>query len=287
MPRHHHLSGRRALAVWSYLDMNLFLDGTFEPNTRKMATPYVHFENVHNTTAARELLPMVLDDFPAQSIIDFGTGLGTWLRVAEDLGVRDVLGIDGDWVDAEKLTIAEDQFMRRNLHETLDLGRKFDLAICLEVAEHLMPDKAELLVDNIVRHSDVVLWSAAIEGQGGQNHTNERHPSYWAELFRARGYVWEDPYRHRIWQNEKIDHWYRQNVLIYRKKTAADAPGPADSPNLLVHPVKFYKHLNRIQVMKKQLRTVNSGQNSPRFYFNMFLKSSKIRFLKMLGGKGQ
>ena len=150
-----------------------------------MTTPYVHSETVHNTTAAREMLPAVLEVCPAKSIVDFGTGLGTWLKVATELGVEDVLGIDGDWVRPEQLAIPAEQFLAKSLHEEIRLGRRFDLAICLEVAEHLRPDKAELLVENIVHHSDAVLWSAAIKGQGGQNHINERNPDYWAELFRA------------------------------------------------------------------------------------------------------
>ena len=228
---------------------------------------------------------MVLSDYKPQSIIDFGTGLGTWLKVAEDLGVQDVLGIDGDWVDETKLVIKEDQFLRRNLHEELDLGRKFDLAICLEVAEHLRPDKAERLIDNIVRHSDVVLWSAAIEGQGGQNHTNERHPCYWAKLFRLRGYVWEDPYRHRIWQNEKIDFWYRQNVLIYRKKNDIGAPLPVDSPNLFVHPSAFYKDADRLRGLQIELQKISSGQKKLPFYLITTLKCLKYNLLKFIGVK--
>lgn len=157
--------------------------------------PYIHTVNVHNTDAAHEVLPTVLDKFTVGSIVDFGSGLCTWLKVAKELGVREVQGIDGDWVDVKKIVIPLEQFMTENLTDEISLGPKFDLAICLEVAEHLPPDCANTLVDNIVRHSDLVLWSAAIEGQGGQNHLNERNPSYWDDLFRRRGFYCEDSLR--------------------------------------------------------------------------------------------
>jgi SAM-dependent methyltransferase len=249
-----------------------------------MTSPYIHSENVHNTKAAREMLPTVLAAYPANSVVDFGTGLGTWLQVAKELGVEDVLGIDGDWVQPEQLAIPVEQFLAKSLHEEIRLGRRFDMAICLEVAEHLRPDAAELLVENIVRHSDIVLWSAAIEDQGGQNHINERNPDYWAGLFRAHGYVAVDAFRALFWQNENIDWWYRQNTILYVKnpaEAAAQAEAPP-SPNLLIHPALFAYKMTYIQVQNKKLADIFKGRRSVGFYFRMLLKSMKNRVMDAL-----
>jgi len=50
--------------------------------------------------SARDILPLVLDVVKPASVIDIGCGTGNWLLVAHELGVRDILGIDGPWVKA-------------------------------------------------------------------------------------------------------------------------------------------------------------------------------------------
>jgi hypothetical protein len=67
--------------------------------------------------------------------------------------------------------------------QTTDI-RTFDLAICLEVAEHLPPEAAEGFIDSLTRLAPVVLFSAAITFQVGNQHLNGQWPDYWATLFR-------------------------------------------------------------------------------------------------------
>jgi hypothetical protein len=194
--------------------------------------------------------------------------------VAQDLGVGDFLGIDGEWVDSSKLAIPNAQFLQQNLHDDIRLGRRFDLAICLEVAEHLSPEKAEVLVDNIVNHSDVVLWSAAIEGQGGQNHINERPPQYWDELFRSRGYDCDDSLRPVFWKNEKVEWWYRQNILIYKKGEGVGYGHDVISPpRHLIHPELFSKKTEKVKRLEKELFEIHSGKAGLVFYLRKLAKS--------------
>ena len=241
---------------------------------KRKKNPYIHDRAVHNDLAALEILPTVLDMFKVHSVVDFGSGICTWLSAAQDLGVEDCLGIDGEWVDLSMLAIPKAQFLQQNLHEDIRLGRRFDLAICLEVAEHLSPEKAEVLVDNIAKHSDLVLWSAAIEGQGGQYHINERPPSYWDELFRSRGYVCEDSLRPTFWQNKKVEWWYRQNILIYKKSEGAryghDVISP---PNHLIHPELFASKTEKVKRLEEELFKINSGKAGIAFYLKKLAKS--------------
>ena len=241
---------------------------------KRKKNPYIHDRAVHNDLAALEILPRVLDMFEVHSVVDFGSGICTWLSAAQDLGVEDCLGIDGEWVDLSMLAIPKAQFLERNLHEVIQLERKFDLAICLEVAEHLRPEKAEVLIDNIVNHSDVVLWSAAIDGQGGQNHINERPPQYWDELFRSRGYDCDDSLRSMFWQNEKVEWWYRQNILIYKKREGVryghDVISP---PNHLIHPALFARKTEKVKRLEKELFKINSGKAGVVFYLRKLAKS--------------
>ena len=93
--------------------------------------------------------------------------------------------------------------------------RRYDLAISIEVAEHIEPGNAEEFVRLLTGLSDTVLFSAAIPGQGGTGHVNEQWPEYWAALFRASGYGAMDCLRTKIWDDAQIPFWYRQNCLIF------------------------------------------------------------------------
>ena len=90
--------------------------------------------------------------------------------------------------------------------------------MCFEVAEHLPPSHAKDLIHTLTSLSDVILFSAAIEGQGGTHHINEQMPEYWCELFINHGYVPVDYLRPKIWGNTKVTCWYQQNLLFYVKQ---------------------------------------------------------------------
>lgn len=169
------------------------------------------------------VLPILFDalDVVPASILDLGCGTGAWLRSAVELGANDVLGIDGDYIPAQQLLLDEKQFLSADLTRPLVLNRRFDLAMSLEVGEHLPPDAAGTFVASLCRHSDLILFSAAVPGQGGEHHVNERLASYWAELFRRHGYEPFDLVRPNVWADERVMYYYRQNILIYGNERGA------------------------------------------------------------------
>lgn len=128
-----------------------------------------------------------------------------------------------------------------DLDAPIRLDRTFDLAICLEVAEHLTPGRAESLVNDLVSLAPVVAFSAAIPGQGGTNHSNERWPSYWRDLFSLAGFDAIDWLRTSNWRNEEIEWWYRQNLILYVKREDAHRFRSlvSDMPFDIVHPSTF------------------------------------------------
>jgi SAM-dependent methyltransferase len=165
--------------------------------------------------SAKVIVPMVLDLVNASSVLDVGCGRGAWLTVFKDHGVERIIGIDGSYVDQSKLLIESRSFFPTDLSRPFKVPGVFDLAICLEVAEHLPASIATKLVHQLTEAAPVILFSAAIPGQGGTNHINEQWPWYWEKLFEERGYYKLDPIRTSIWQDQRVASWYRQNLFLY------------------------------------------------------------------------
>jgi len=191
------------------------------------------FENIRegSSASADAAVPVILGIHPARSVIDVGCGIGTWLKPFADLGVQRVVGLDGDYVDRDQLLIPPSSFLSCNLDAPIDiaeLGRRigsserFDLAISLEVGEHLPVARAATLVSDLCALSDVVLFGAAIPFQGWQRaHVNEQWQSYWAKLFAENGYDAFDALRPRIWSLPEIAYFYKQNAIFYVKRETA------------------------------------------------------------------
>jgi SAM-dependent methyltransferase len=164
--------------------------------------------------SARRIVPKLIRLMPARSVVDFGCGQGAWLSVWASTGAS-VVGVDGPYVDRCHLLIDPGDFHGADLTTPIDLGRQFDLVQSLEVAEHLPVENARQFVDTLIVHGPCVLFSAAVPGQGGENHLNEQPPDYWRALFRERGYAAFDFLRPLIFDDPAIARWYRFNTILY------------------------------------------------------------------------
>jgi len=169
--------------------------------------------------SASAILPLVAEFVHPRSVVDVGCGVGTWLTVWQKIFGTEIYGIDGDYVDRSQLFIDAENFHPANIEERITLERRFDLAMTLEVAEHLTPARADSFVEDLTRLSDVILFSAAIPAQGGTNHVNEQWQSYWAGKFLRFGYVAINCIRPQFWTRDDVGFWYTQNILIYTKSS--------------------------------------------------------------------
>lgn len=183
---------------------------------------YVHTELIHNLNAPREVVPFIMRLVKPISVLDVGCGTGTWLKAFEENGVTDYVGIDATFLDRSLLRIPENKFLAVDLQQQWSLNRKFDLAISLEVAEHLPTESADVFVASLVDHAETIVFSAAIPGQGGQNHINEQWPDYWQEKFLKHGYYFHDVIRPLIWNNKSVDWWYKQNIFLIKQEKPAN-----------------------------------------------------------------
>jgi SAM-dependent methyltransferase len=219
----------------------------------EMENPYAQQffaeQRAGSIASAREVVPIVLELFSPRSVVDVGCGTGTWLSVFAEYEISEFVGIDGGYVDESQLLIPADHFLAKDLTESLALDRRFDLAVSLEVAEHLPPESSEVFVESLTRLASVVVFSAALPGQKGTNHLNEQWPSYWISRFEAHDFVAIDAIRPRLLGNERIEWWYRQNTLVFVSKAELSA-----RPSLLLARERASDAIDLVSTLYAELR---------------------------------
>lgn len=149
------------------------------------------------------------------SVIDIGCGEGHWGAALSNYpvlidndGYNSPNRVKGTWIQAD---ISSHDLKELHSWIKINLRDRFDLAICLEVAEHLPEHRADELVEFVASCSDLVLWSAAIPGQGGMGHINEQWPNYWLDKFYDLGF-WSSWIGCSFWGNPNVEPWYQQNL---------------------------------------------------------------------------
>lgn len=195
------------------------------------------------------------------SVVDFGCGTGSWLAAFSYENSNAVInGFDWGEMSEHQYYISPDLIKKVDLSKEVITDRKYDICISLEVAEHLSESCADRMVGNLCEASDFIVFSAAVPGQGGKSHINEKPQSYWKEKFNKRGYLAIDSFREKAWNNERIEVWYRQNVIVYIKNDAIveNMRKEAISRDIkmitdIIHPSLFYRDNQELALLKKQL----------------------------------
>lgn len=191
------------------VETNIY-DDTFFKNTQK-------FEN----DSAQKFVDIICRYFSFSSVIDVGCGIGIYLKEFERLG-KEIFGFDGAPAALTNSLIGN-KIKIHDLTTPLLLNRTFDLCLCMEVAEHLPKEAAEILVDSLTRLSSTIIFTAATPGQGSREigHVNEQPHQYWIDLFRKKGYVYEEKMslriRSELKENEVI-WWIVNNFMVFRKR---------------------------------------------------------------------
>jgi SAM-dependent methyltransferase len=256
-----------------------------ETSSSSTSLYHAEFFEMHRDGSRRSAaiaVPLLIGLFEPRSVLDVGCATGVWLSVFREHGVDDILGIDGPWVEQRRREIPNEFFCERDLTQPVTLGRTFDLALCLEVAEHLPAEAAPGLVESLTALAPVVVFSAAIPGQGGEGHINEKWPTFWSRYFAAHGYVCFTGLRHRLWSADAVEFWYRQNMLCFIAEARPDlidrasrgSEGSTVVPLDVVHPQLYLRvsrdlerrswHVDRlereIQETRAELRDIKNSR---------------------------
>lgn len=239
----------------------------------KYNADFYQYLNQGAVDSARGVIPEVRNLLPAEitSILDVGCGAGAWLSVWKSFGCN-VIGLDGDYVEKSAMMIDAEEFHIQDLSQPFDMSRRFDLCQSLEVAEHLPASAAAQFIKTLCSTSDVVLFSAAPPGQGGENHINEQPYEYWQALFEQNSYQMYDAIRPRIANNKKVMPWYRYNVFLFVNKARLpdahsrlaayriDSAHPPEDTSPLHYKAQKYlmnaipiKHRTALAVLKKKI----------------------------------
>lgn len=235
---------------------------------------YIHEDDTHTLDSPRIIVPYLLEQLKPTSVVDVGCGTGTFLKVFKEHGIRQVLGLDGKWVDRKKLLIDENEFLETDLEQLIFLDRKFDLVLSLEVAEHLSEEAAETFVESLIAMGKIIVFGAATTAQGGQNHINEQEFAYWEYKFAIRGYRVVDLFRPHFWNMDQVQWWYKQNMFLLLHNTIPPQPFEShkdnfSSKNVLIHPGLYYERIRELEKASAALGKLGAGEGGN---FNLYLK---------------
>jgi SAM-dependent methyltransferase len=254
-----------------------------------MNVDYDHLQNLHTLEGPAAALSYLFPYENPQSILDVGCGTGTWLRAILNRGASDIFGIDGVNISPEKLLFDPKCFGHCDLTAPIDLGRKFEVVLCLEVAEHLDAKFAPTLIKTLVCHADKIIFSAACPCQPGQHHVNCQWPEYWQELFNREGFACEDAFRWRMWSAKAIEPWYRQNLfLAYRNPDLAGRE--ARIPGAM-HPGIFQPYFGELRetimadLRVEHIRQMEQGAMPAGWYLSTLFSGLSAKLLRSTPGK--
>jgi SAM-dependent methyltransferase len=196
-----------------------------------------YFRNTEGPSvqAAPAFTELLGHEFRPKRVIDVGCGTGALLEALARAGCECV-GLEYAAAGLAMCRARGLDVRRFDLERDAWAGgaSPFDVAISLEVAEHLPGHAADRYVDLLVRLAPVIVFSAATVGQGGADHVNEQPHGYWIARFEARGCRYEAEVSRR-WrcrlERAAVATYYSANLMIFRRPGAAEArPDQSSAP---------------------------------------------------------
>ncbi|MGH7998280.1 MAG: class I SAM-dependent methyltransferase [Brasilonema sp.] len=232
------------------------------------------FQDKPFQTDYESIAAIIVNFYQPKTVADFGCGPGYLSRELAKLGVK-VTAVDG--FSQPNFSDLNVEFHTVNLNDPIAIAnvfaeKKFDMAISLEVAEHLNPSVSSDLVNWLTQVAPVVVFSAAVPGQIGVGHINLQPRDFWHNEFTRHGFLCADRLREKLHKIPSIASWYRYNIVDYvhvnhplvpqaeeviQRLIASESAATSayfteyDNPHIADVPVKFY--LACRQLVKKMI----------------------------------
>ena len=152
------------------------------------------------------------------SLKDVGCGSGIWLKKFVDTGkIKHAIGFDLENAVNSGTTAVNKKILVKSIDfEKLDenIFPKTDLSLFLEVAEHLTEETAKKIIRYICKTSNMIIFSAAIPGQGGYNHMNEKPMNYWVAKLEDNEFYVFDVFREQLNSIKNLPFYYCNNLIL-------------------------------------------------------------------------
>lgn len=145
------------------------------------------------------------------NVVDFGCGLGLYVRDLRNAGFR-AGGFDGNPSTYE---ITGGKCLQLDLSREVDLGVRWDWVLSLEVAEHIPPEFESTFIHNLVRHACfgiVLSWG----NQGGEGHVNIKEREEVERLFTLQGFRIAVGEGEVLRSAARLD-WLRSTVVVLER----------------------------------------------------------------------
>jgi SAM-dependent methyltransferase len=169
--------------------------------------------------------------FPeARRYLDVGAGSGGFAAQVKRAG-HSIVACEYNWMGrwfTERLGVESHAFDLSHADPAPGVKGRFDIAYSFEVAEHLPRELGVRLVEFMGMHADIVVFTAAVPGQGGMGHINEQSPDYWIQRFRDTGLELDDAVTARVrsgFQREAVADWFGSNAIVLRRSSPEITPG--------------------------------------------------------------
>jgi SAM-dependent methyltransferase len=183
---------------------------------------YLYDEDFATTSARNKpwvnrFCELILRVFNPESVIDFGCGSGDILFPFEEKGIE-VLGIDGSSANRNHSKIKKENFLLFDIRNKYKCKKKYDLCLCLEVAEHLEEKYSNILISNLAQSSSIIVFT--VEPLEGVGHINLKPYEWWIKKFEEVNFNFDrnltDYLKQEMQKILGIDYWYIRNLLIFK-----------------------------------------------------------------------
>ena len=156
----------------------------------------------------------LVDRYAVRSVLDVGCGEGHAVAYFRSLGII-AHGIDGLKINIDRAVtpIAMHDITAAPYYMPVDM------VWSCEVAEHIVPEKVDNLIDTLC-NGKIVAMTAAPPGQEGHHHVNCQPSEYWIDKMASRGYrLSEDqPKFLSVAAEERTGSYFQQSGLVFLRR---------------------------------------------------------------------